>query len=146
MGDNPESTPPEPNLKHFVFYWDKLLPACTAPIVDSWGKETRYYTKLSPKNKAITAPDEAFCLCLCIDNYWARWEKIFELKGANPPGCKVKRTGEEEGVLLAKIWGFVNFRMAKPHNEVVNFGRIHIEPSIYAIWKVLCSVMQEGCC
>jgi hypothetical protein len=91
MGDNPESTPPEPNLKQFVFYWDKLLPpAYTAPTVDSWGKETRYYTKLSPKNKAITAPDEAF-LCLCIDNYWARWEKIFELKGANP-GCKVKST------------------------------------------------------
>jgi hypothetical protein len=92
MGDNndPESTPPEPHLKHFVFYWDKLLPACTAPTVDSWGKETRYYTKLSPKNKAITAPDEAF-LCLCIDNYWARWEKMFELKGANP-GCKVKST------------------------------------------------------
>jgi hypothetical protein len=67
-----------------------LLPACTAPTVDSWGKETRYYTKLSPKNKAITAPDEAF-LCLCIDNYWARWEKMFELKGANP-GCKVKST------------------------------------------------------
>jgi hypothetical protein len=91
MGDNPESTPPEPNLKHFVFYWDKLLPACTAPTVDSWGKETRYYTKLSPKNKAITAPDEAF-LCLCIDNYWARWEKMFELKGANPGCTKVKST------------------------------------------------------
>jgi hypothetical protein len=31
--------------------------------------------------------------------------------------------GEEEGVLPAKIWGFVDFRMAKPHsNDVVNFG------------------------
>jgi hypothetical protein len=25
MGDNPESTPPDPNLKHFVFYWDKFV-------------------------------------------------------------------------------------------------------------------------
>jgi hypothetical protein len=56
----------------------------------------------------------------------------------------IKKTAkvEEEGVLPAKIWGFVDFRMAKPHNEVVNFGGIDIEPSIYA----MCSVMQEGIC
>jgi hypothetical protein len=77
-----------PNLKHFVLYWDKLLPACTAPNVDSWGRDKCYYTKLSPKNKGITAADEAF-LCLCINNYWDRWEKTFELKLKNP-ACKVK--------------------------------------------------------
>jgi hypothetical protein len=53
---------------------------------------------------------------------------------------------EEEGVLPAKIWGFVDFRMAKPHNaEVVNFGRIDIKPSIYAIVEsaVFCNARRE---
>ena len=84
-------TPPE-NLDMFMFYWDKLLPACTAPNVDSWGMDNRYYSKLSPKNDHITKADEAF-LCLCITNYWARWEKIFELKELYP-ACKVNGTAK----------------------------------------------------
>ena len=80
-------TPPE-NLDMFMLYWDKkLLPACMAPNVDSWDIGHRYYSKLSPKNDHITKADEAF-LCLCITNYWARWEKIFELKELHP-ACKV---------------------------------------------------------
>jgi hypothetical protein len=53
--------------------------------------------------------------------------------------------GEEEGVLPAKIWGFVDFTMAKPHNEVVNFGGINIKPSIYAIVEsaVFCNARRE---
>jgi hypothetical protein len=52
--------------------------------------------------------------------------------------------GEEEGVLPAKIWGFVDFR-TKPHNDVVNFGGIDIEPSIYAIVEsaVFCNARRE---
>ena len=76
----------------FMFYWDKLLPACTAPNVDSWDIGHRYYSKLSPKNDHITKADEAF-LCLCITNYWARWEKIFELKELHP-ACKVNGTAK----------------------------------------------------
>jgi hypothetical protein len=53
--------------------------------------------------------------------------------------------GEEEGVLPAKIWSFVDFRMAKPHNDGVNFGGIDIEPSIYAIVEsaVFCNARRE---
>jgi hypothetical protein len=53
--------------------------------------------------------------------------------------------GEEEGVLPAKIWGFADFRMAKPHNDVVNFGRIDFKPSIYAIVEsdVFCNERRE---
>jgi hypothetical protein len=52
--------------------------------------------------------------------------------------------GEEEGVLPAKICGFVDFR-TKPHNDVVNFGGIDIEPSIYAILEsaVFCNARWE---
>jgi hypothetical protein len=54
--------------------------------------------------------------------------------------------GKEEGVLPTKIWGFVDFSMAKPHNNVVNFGGIDIEPSIYAIVEsaVLCNARREA--
>jgi hypothetical protein len=53
--------------------------------------------------------------------------------------------GEEEGVLPAKIWRFVDFRMAKTHNDVVNFGGINIEPSIYAIVEsaVFCNARRD---
>jgi len=71
------------NLDHFMFYWEKLLPKVTAPSVESWDSDVRYYNKLSPKNPGITASDEAF-LCLCIKNYWDRWQKMFELRRDYP--------------------------------------------------------------
>jgi hypothetical protein len=53
--------------------------------------------------------------------------------------------GEEEGVTPAKIWGFVHFRMAKSHNDMVNFGGIDIKPSIYATVEsaVFCNARRE---
>lgn len=83
------------NLDHFVFYWDKLLPKVTAPSVDSWDSDIRYYNKLSPKNPGITASDEAF-LCLCIKNYWDRWQKMFELKRDHPGFTIVTRVSRPD--------------------------------------------------
>jgi len=86
------------NMNHFRFYWDKLLPNATAPKVDSWDIEVRYYNTLSPKNKGITPADEAF-LCLCIKNYWQRWEKMFQLKRLHPE-CQVVTKASKPQQLL----------------------------------------------
>jgi hypothetical protein len=53
--------------------------------------------------------------------------------------------GDDDGMLPAKIWGFVDFRLsAPPHNDIV-YGGINLEPSVYAVVEsaMFCNVRNE---
>jgi hypothetical protein len=54
--------------------------------------------------------------------------------------------GDDDGMLPAKIWGFVDFRLsAPPHNDIVVYGGINLEPSVYAVVEsaMFCNVRNE---
>jgi hypothetical protein len=90
---NGDVKPFEDVMELFVWWWDCLLPAATAPATTFWTPGKRWY-KLIQDGKAgdkllLTPQDEAFAF-LCMENYYIQWSNDFAAKADRPKFKLVK--------------------------------------------------------
>jgi len=85
-------------MELFVWWWDSLLPAATAPSTTFWSQGKRWYNLIHDGKAGdkllLTPQDEAFAL-LCMENYYTQWSNDFAAKADHPKYKLVKPKKKE---------------------------------------------------